>query len=293
MTLRHELLQLCKHNRDGAYATQRDRRKVLVLSAKQLHKLGFRGLRATSLKRKHIDALVETWWCGNAKIRTKPLSDATIKNRMSHLRWWACKFNKKGVVPARNADLNIGKRARAKASKAVQLTPQISNCIQSSYLRYSLLLQAAFGLRRQEAMKIRPMEADKGDQLFIRGSSAKGGRPRYVPIIDSQQRLLLDEVKAFTGNGSLIPPHLSYRQHLRTFEYRTTQAGISKTHGLRHAYAHRRYLTLTGWACPVSGGPAQRTLSIADRALDEAARLLVAEEIGHSRTEIASQYLGT
>ena len=57
-------------------------------------------------------------------------------------------------------------------------------------------------------------------------------------------------------------------------------------HGLRHEYAGDRYEALAGVAAPVRGGTAT------DPATDTRARLAVAEELGHSRAQIASAYLG-
>lgn len=50
----------------------------------------------------------------------------------------------------------------------------------------------------------------------------------------------------FAGKGSLIPSHRNYRQQLRIYEGQTIRAGLSRMHGLRHAYAQRRYEELTG-----------------------------------------------
>ncbi|GAB3112559.1 hypothetical protein GCM10027217_41860 [Pseudomaricurvus hydrocarbonicus] len=41
-------------------------------------------------------------------------------------------------------------------------------------------------------------------------------------------------------------------------------AGLSKLHGLRHAYAQERYRELTGWNAPANGGPAAVHISIED-----------------------------
>ena len=41
---------MCRHNRDGSYATQRDRERVLDLVADQLEELGYRHMTAASLK---------------------------------------------------------------------------------------------------------------------------------------------------------------------------------------------------------------------------------------------------
>ena len=48
--------------------------------ANALHVVGYRGQRAKGLKGKHIKALVRHW-------RDRRLSDATVMNRMAHVRW--------------------------------------------------------------------------------------------------------------------------------------------------------------------------------------------------------------
>jgi hypothetical protein len=57
-------------------------------------------------------------------------------------------------------------------------------------------------------------------------------------------------------------------------------------HGLRHQYAAERYQELAGVAPPVAGG------APVDKAVDENARQIVAEELGHGRTQIINAYLG-
>ncbi len=59
--LNFELKQMCRRNRDGSYATQRDRERVLDLVAGQLQELGFRYMTAASLKPKHVEGLVQRW----------------------------------------------------------------------------------------------------------------------------------------------------------------------------------------------------------------------------------------
>jgi len=57
--LTYTLRTLCRRNRDGSHATQADRLHALTLASRQLREMGYRQLRATSLKRKHVDALLE------------------------------------------------------------------------------------------------------------------------------------------------------------------------------------------------------------------------------------------
>ena len=101
--LTYELRALCRRNRDGSHATQADRIAILTLASGQLLEAGFRRMQATSLKRKHVEALLERWLA-------ERLSPGTIKNRMAALRWWAQKVGNAGAIPADNAALGIPDR---------------------------------------------------------------------------------------------------------------------------------------------------------------------------------------
>jgi hypothetical protein len=68
--------------------------------------------------------------------------------------------------------------------------------------------------------------------------------------------------------------------------------GLSKMHGLRHAYAQQRYLDLTGWPSPHGGGPSKEALTAAQQQIDLRARLAISRELGHVREQITAVYLG-
>ena len=55
--LNYELKLLCKTNRDGSYSTQANRHKTLQKLANDRHNLGYLGMQARSLERKHTEAL--------------------------------------------------------------------------------------------------------------------------------------------------------------------------------------------------------------------------------------------
>jgi hypothetical protein len=59
--LNHRLKQLCQCNRDGSFATQADRERILSLCAHDLAQRGFQHLNADSLKPKPVAALVDKW----------------------------------------------------------------------------------------------------------------------------------------------------------------------------------------------------------------------------------------
>lgn len=284
--LNHQLKTLCRRNRDGSFSTQDGRQHMLEQMATELHDLGYRRMRATSLKPKHVTALVARW-------REQGISTGTLKNRLSVLRWWAGKVNKSEVVARDNSAYGIGTRVLvSNQSKAQTLDEAKLAKIEDQYVRLSVRLQAAFGLRREEAIKFAPGYAFRGDHIALKPGWTKGGRPRTVPITNRYQQRLLREVAELAKGGALIPADLNYAQQKNRYDRQTRKAGMKKLHGLRHAYAQRRYWQLTGWNCPARGGPASKNLSPEQRAIDEEARLTISHELGHSRAAITAVYIG-
>jgi len=98
---------------------------------------------------------------------------------MAELRWWAEKIGKQKVVARDNVNYGIGKRQYVtNVSKARELTNGDLSKITDAYRRMSLHLQAAFGLRRGESIKIRPEWADRGDRLVLKDTWTKGEAAR-------------------------------------------------------------------------------------------------------------------
>ena len=207
--LNYQLKQLCQRNRDGSYATQQNRERLLSLMADQLNMLGYRGLRAQSLKPKHVEALVTKW-------RQEELSVGTVKNRMAALRWWAQKVDRRNVIARSNDHYGIPERRFvASESKAQQVGEADLERVRDPHVRMSLELQQAFGLRREEAIKFRPSYADRGDRLVLKDTWTKGGKAREIPMRNAAQREVVARAHRLAGKGSLIPRDRNYRQQLR------------------------------------------------------------------------------
>ncbi len=284
--LNHQLKQLCQNNREGSYGTQVQRERVLTLLADQLHQLGYRHLHSHGLKPKHTEALVKRWL-------SEEIATGTIKNRMAALRWWARKVNRQNVVARSNDFYGIpDRRFVADTSKARTVTVPELDKVRDQHVRMSLELQQAFGLRREEAIKFIPEYADRGDHIVLKDTWTKGKKARTIPVRTPQQRAILDRARQLAGRGSLIPCTRNYVQQLRIYEGHTLRAGLSKMHGLRHAYAQQRYKELTGWNCPAAGGSATRTLSPEQRHTDHQVRLIISRELGHEREQIVAVYCG-
>src|SRR5690606_32712358 len=260
---------------DGSYGTQARRERELTLLANQLHELGYRGMGSHSLRPKHVQALVAIWL-------SRGMAIGTIKNRMSAIRWVARKVNRQNVVARSNDHYGIpDRRFVTGKSKARSVSDADLDRVTDPHVRMSLELQRVFGLRREEAIKFAPSYADKGDRLELKASWTKGGKARSTPIRSPLPRAALDGAHESAGKGSLIPSDRNYRQQLRIYEGQTMRAGLSRMHGLRHAYAQRRYEELTGCLSPAAGRPSPKSLPPNQRRLDRAARLTISRELGH------------
>ena len=259
---------------------------MLTLIANQLDENGFRHLRATGMRSKHVEHLVERW-------HAEEISAGTFKNRMSALRWLAEKIDKQNIVARDNAAYGIAERRHVtKVSKAHELDADKLAAVSDPYTALSLRLQEAFGLRREESIKLRPTWADRSDVLHLKASWTKGGKERDIPIRTEAQRELLQETKQLVGTGSLIPAEMPYKDQLNRFKAQTARAGIDRVHGLRHHYAQARYADLTGWKAPAAGGPTSKQLSAEQKMFDRQARLTISRALGHEREPITAVYLG-
>lgn len=158
-------------------------------------------------------------------------------------------------------------------------------------------LARAFGLRSEEASKANldrlQTEAERGRINIVDGT--KGGRtaPRWVPVTPVDREILAAALVARPeGSRNLLRPGESYRAwregELRAGREILHAHGIRGYHDARAAYACERYRDLTGHIAPAVAGRRQ-----ADRATDRSARVTLAHELGHGRTDVVSAYAGS
>ena len=284
----NSFINILAHNRDGSFRTRNDRRRDLVLIANTLYSMGYQLEHVRYVTTRHVLALVKLW-------KKEGISPATMKNRLSHLRWLLGKLNHESLIPS-NDELGIEKRRYVtNEDKSRELTAEDLEYVHDPRMRLILRAQELFGLRVEESLKIQPHLADQKDCLFIKGSWAKGGRDRIIPILTPEQRAWLDESKALVDNkqSSLIPEGVSYKTYRKRAEKTWQRAGIDHCHGHRHLYAQRRFEELAGYPCPAKGGPRKSEMTREQFEKDKAIRLVISQELGHSRPAITNVYLGS
>jgi hypothetical protein len=285
--------ELIKQVQGYSYASKADMKHMLIRCIKDLHELGFKLAHIKGLKPKHVHVLVAHW-------KQQGKNTATIKNYMSKLRKTALILEKPKLVKPKNDDYQIEKRRYAPNHNKAIHNVDFSKCT-DSHIKLSLEAQALFGLRREESMKIVLSEAWKENHLLIKASWAKGGISRVIEITNNEQRDWLKKTsqKIILGQ-SLIPQDRTYKQHLSHYQLQTKQMGLKKCHGLRYAYAQRRYHELTkaldprkkGFLCPRAGGKNFKDLNNFEKSLDRRARTILSRNLGHSRLEITRIYCG-
>ncbi len=285
--LEFSLKIMTRQNRDGSFSTQKNRQKMLMLFARQIRKCGFpREMVATSLTGRHINSLLSIW--ENSGITT-----ATIKNRMAVLRWWANKIGRPHIISKGNSAYGISRRIYiTNVNKAQKLDYQILDTINNCLIQFSIELQALFGLRKEESIKFIVSFADRGDHLILKPSWCKGSRGRQIPIRNKIQRDLLDRIHLFVGSGSLIPDSKNYKYQMKLYERLTHNAGLRQLHGLRHNYAQQRYFDLFNQLPPILNEKKNYKLTPDEKKRDRDVRLIISEELGHSREQITATYLG-
>ena len=273
-----------KHQHEMSFERKHGMTQRLTAMIRELHEMGYIVRHVSSIKEKHVVKLVEHW-------HSKALSHGSIKNRLADLRFVCGKLKRHSIVKE-NSYYNVGPRTIVlKRNKAI-FNADFGK-ISDPHLRCSLQLQQAFGLRREECLKIIPCVADQGNALWLKGSWTKGGIPRLIPIRTAMQRQALNEAKQLVqANQSLIPAHKKYIQQRRLYDSETRTIGLNHLHGFRHAYAQTRYAELTGWEPPINGGKSRKQMTVQEKCLDLKARLRISEELGHSRAGITRIYIG-
>ena len=320
MKLEHGLIELSyKHRGTRSYSTRARERSELRQMAKVLHAGGFTALQnPKDLKGRHRDFLVSVWKGERQNPltgETKALAPSVQAVYTSTLRKWSRWVGKPALVAKsnRNMQLNLDTRERIRTKNIAWRLPEQESPHVREHVWLALRGQQEFGLRCKEAFLMEPerqhIRVDPGEKVQVLGKDlepgeyllvergTKGGRERVVPVRTKSQREWLREVKVFaksTAEGNLVVGG-SLKQSLINYDSDMRRAGYRNGHGLRHGYGQDRYRELTGFHCPLEGGPSQKELNAEDRALDEAARRVVAEELGHGSArwqQATAQYLG-
>lgn len=295
-----------------SFKTKDDRATFLFSVFKTLYRANPRfGVEPRNFADRHVKYLVACWV-------GRGLSPGTLQVYMSYLRAFCEWIHRPGMVlPLERypSDSALAKRTcvahedKSWIGHGIVPVEKLAE-IRAYDARVACCLRncLADGMRVKEALMLRPHLAERDGQLFVTSDSramkcgtylelkrgTKGGRVRWVPIDTPEKRAALDEAKQLlkSETGHLGDPTKTLAQNIRHIKYVCEKFGITKAesgvtaHGLRHQYAAERYEEFSGTPAPVRGGEPVA------REVDRAARLRVADELGHARENITGAYLG-
>ena len=295
-------------NLTGSYKTQHNHKQEAHRFIDALRTSGQGVSKWTNVTNKHVSIAVAHWEkCG--------LSCATVKNYLSGVRS-LCRAYGNDRIERNNSSFGVFNRtyvdgvdksvSDAVYSKAVT-SLEASGGDLKGRVALMLQLQRKMGVRLEESVKFNPLRDDQGKVAHIH-IGTKGGRPRWTSMNDEQRNLM--EVARESGfyrrmSDSIIPAGWTERKWINQVYKAVASVGLTKEtggtmHGLRHAYAQDRFQALTGFEAPVKFDSivdyqANAYGKVGDefQTLQDKARHIISEELGHSRIGIVAQYLGS
>lgn len=279
--------------------TQEYRVRGICAALVELREGGFALATPWSLKRKHIEWLVQHWVGARQ-------SGGTIENKLTYLRALAAWMSKDNLVGTLDDYVNrkesglvrsyvaeVDRSWEAAGVNAHEKIAEIASTCPRTAVQ--LRLQAAFGLRIEESFMLQPVRAVNDiDMLLEVTRGTKGGRDRVVPI---EEKYAVLEAAARLSNpvtGSTVPADRTLKQWRDWYYYVLARHGITKSglgvtsHGLRHQYLQEVYERYAGVAAPIKQSGARP-----DPELHAQAIRRVVEAAGHSRVTKANAYLST
>lgn len=333
-----EILRDCSwQRRNGKPLAQKSKTEygnAILASFAELKQLGFAIVKPWNLEAKHVEALCKLW-------ASRGRSAATVQNRLTSLSWLSALMSRPGLIQSTHSyDQQFGEVDMCRHQSATRdKSPEGVGMTRDEVIRiamnadetfgYMVMLQFATGMRNREAIKARPLVADRGEYWELPPSSggSKGGRARIIMLVQGTwQREALDLVKKFVqrkGKGRLSVPMgwsngkeiesekgrvvsglkydmNKYKSLLAKCGFTRRNLGFSG-HAMRHAFAHVEFGEHGYIPAIKSLGDAEMTTkkvvdgssaTHADRNEIKAAQLAVSESLGHNRPGVTAAYYG-
>lgn len=283
--------------------TQKARVVNLLAMFTELRKAKFEITSVSGLKEKHVEFLLKKWV-------DEKQTKGTIENKITYLGTLAAWTKRSNVVKkaseypildALEKRSGIAKEDKSWTSAGVNVDDVISNiAAEDATIGVQLALAVTFGLRVEEALLMRPLDAvtrESGQYFVTIENGTKGGRRRKVAIHNLERQIeVIELAKGFINRKSktTIPLEYSLKSWKSRFYNVLAKHGVTKTgkhgvtaHGLRHQYLNDLYKHITKQESPVRGGeaPAPDILRLARQTITEAA--------GHSVESKACAYVGS
>lgn len=262
-----------------------------------------------NLGQRHIQAMVAVW-------QEEKLAPPTIQTYLSFLRGFARWIGKRGLIrrpqtyglrPDQYTRHSAAASDKSWSAKQIDITTLLAKIgIYDPRIGSMLRLMYAFGLRKKEAIMLRPhvslwtfeatgLLSDKKADYYLRVKpGSKGGRERFIALDTPERLASIDYAKSVvsSSDGHLGDPARTLKQNMVRFDNVMKKFGVTKkrlgvtSHGLRHEALIAQYEKVAGQAPPVRSGTRP------PREIDTIARQECAALAGHARPRAAASYLG-
>ncbi|MGZ5692561.1 MAG: integrase domain-containing protein [Burkholderiales bacterium] len=297
--------------KEVSFKTRQERAQFLRRFFRDLRNASFKTVPdPRNLGGRHVTAMLAIW-------RQRRLAPSTIQTYLSFLRGFAQWIKKPGLImrleqygfkPEEYERHEAADRDKSWSARGIEIDALISSIDEyDRYVGAAMRLMRALGLRKKEAIMLRPHKCvlpfemtglpphkKKADQYLRIANGSKGGRERFIPLELPERIAAIEHAQALAAipDSHMGRPSHSLKQAMRRFDSVMKKFGITKkqlgvtSHGLRHEMLIDRFERLTGELPPVRGGvklPAE---------IDTAARQEVAELAGHARKRASGAYLG-
>lgn len=221
--------------------TRRNRERTVGLFVEALRGSGFSDVSLSGnflIESSHVEYVLAEW-------RNAGASRNVLAARLAHLRK-LCVLQSRPWALSKHNDHYLGQdpnKAPPRFTREAEIDPadvDWSRC-QTDWAKASLRLQCAFGLRREEALKVQPFRST-ATRLVLHGGACQGGRPRNVDVETPEQAEALAFAKQVAGRGSLIPPEYTYKAWRSKYRQEAVRAGVpsGSTDAIWRGYVRRR-----------------------------------------------------
>lgn len=286
LDLKKQIDSIAKHNRQGSFKTKQRYYEGTLGFAKYVAN-EFQLRKFANTQDKHLESYINY-------MQEKGLSASTIKTNLSAVRFFFDKTNHKYEL-SDNSKFNLERRQMTGKDRAWSneeyntFKNQVCTKYNNQRAADIATLAKENGLRIHEAMRIRRYDALRSLQngeLHIKG---KNGRERDIKLTEASLDVLkrkLEENKSSESDKLFVDvdqkTHLEIHKiqcfvnrHRDEFQVDSNREYNLSMHGLRHSYAQERFEYFTQ----------EKELS------ELQAKLIISEELGHSRPDVVEIYL--
>ncbi|MHC8328734.1 integrase domain-containing protein [Pseudomonas sp. LB1P83] len=237
------------------------------------------------------------------------LAIATAQNRLSSVNrtMAALRGDQHVKVPSPSKALGMRRTTVRRSVPQGQDREQVNRIVEVLCENQAPRVAAIAQLARATGMRLREAiladlprlqrEAEQLGRINIQDGT-KGGRggataPRWI-MVDNHVREALRYAEQVLplGSRNLLAPNESYLDFQRGIVRPAREVlhthNLKGFHELRAAYACERYEQITQHLAPINGGRRHQL----DRRLDQEARVQISYELGHSRIDVVSAYIG-